>query len=248
MKKEKTQLIYGRHPVIDAIREGTTFDKIFIQQGTRGEFEKAIRQLCNEHNIPMTVAPKEKLNKFTRSNHQGVIGLVSLIPYYRIEDLLPSVYEKNENPLIIILDGITDVRNFGAIARSAEICGAHAIVVPKKGSALINAEALKTSAGALTKIPVCRENSLITAIETIQMSGITVLASSLNAQKHLFDFELTEPVAMVVGAEGEGISTGVERKADELFIIPQAGTTDSFNVSVATGIMLYEVMRQRMGR
>lgn len=248
MKKEKTQLIYGRHPVVDAIQEGTTFDKIFIQQGTRGEYEKEIRQLCNKYNIPMTVAPKEKLNKFTRSNHQGVIGLVSLIPYYRIEDLLPSIYEKNENPLILILDGITDVRNFGAIARSAEICGAHTIVVPKKGSALINAEALKTSAGALTKIPVCRENSLITAIETIQMSGITVMASSLNAQKHLFDLELTEPVALVVGAEGDGISTGVERKANELFIIPQVGTTDSFNVSVATGIMLYEVMRQRIGK
>ena len=150
-------------------------------------------------------------------------------------------------PLIVILDGVTDVRNFGAIARSAEICGVHALVVPKKGSALINAEALKTSAGALTKIPVCRENSLITAIETIQMSGIKVMASSLKAEKMLFSFDLTEPVAMIVGAEGDGISTGVERKADELFIIPQVGTTDSFNVSVATGIMLYEVMRQRMG-
>ncbi|KAA3621384.1 MAG: 23S rRNA (guanosine(2251)-2'-O)-methyltransferase RlmB [Bacteroidetes bacterium] len=246
MKKDKTQLIYGRHPVIDAINEGTNFDKIFLQQGTRGEFEKELRKLCNKHNIPLTVAPKEKLNKFTRSNHQGVIGLVSLIPYYLIEDLLPSIYENNENPLILILDGVTDVRNFGAIARSAEICGAHALVVPRKGSALINAEALKTSAGALTKIPVCRENSLITAIETIQMSGIKVMASSLKAEKLLFNFDLTEPVALIVGAEGEGISTGVERKADELFIIPQAGTTDSFNVSVATGIMLYEVMRQRM--
>lgn len=245
MKKEKTQLIYGRHPVLDAINEGTTFDKIFLQQGTRGEFEKELRKLCNRHNIPMTVAPKEKLNKFTRANHQGVIGLLSLISYYRIEDLLPSIYEQNQNPLIVLLDGVTDVRNFGAIARSAEVCGAHALVVPKKGSAFINAEALKTSAGALTKIPVCRENSLITAIETLQMSGIQVLASSLKAEKRLFDIDLSAPVALVVGSEGEGISTGVERKADELFIIPQVGTTDSFNVSVASGIMLYEVMRQR---
>jgi 23S rRNA (guanosine2251-2'-O)-methyltransferase len=246
MKDEKTQLIYGRHPVLDAINEGTTFDKILLQQGTRGEFEKELRQLCSRHNIPMTIAPKEKLNKFTRANHQGVVGLVSLIAYYQLEDLLPTIYEKNENPLIVILDGVTDVRNFGAIARSAEISGAHALVVPRKGSAFINAEALKTSAGALTKIPVCRENSLITAIETLQMSGIQVLASSLKAEKMIFNFDLTAPVALIVGSEGDGISTGVERKADELFIIPQVGTTDSFNVSVAAGIMLYEVMRQRV--
>lgn len=245
MKNEKTQLIYGRHPVIDAIKEGTTFDKIILQQGTRGEFEKELRHLCNSHNIPMTIAPKEKLNKFTNANHQGVVGLVAIIPYYQIEDLLPALYEKKENPLIMILDGVTDVRNFGAIARSAEISGAHALVVPKKGSAFINEEALKTSAGALTKIPVCRENSLITAIETMQLSGIQVLASSLEATKLIFDFDLTAPIALIVGSEGEGISTGVERKADELFILPQVGTTDSFNVSVAAGIMLYEVMRQR---
>jgi 23S rRNA (guanosine2251-2'-O)-methyltransferase len=245
MKKQKTQLIYGRHPVLDAITQGTTFDKILLQQGTRGEFEKELRKLCTRHNIPMTVVPKEKLNKFTGANHQGVVGLLSLIAYYQIEDLLPSIYERNETPLIVILDGVTDVRNFGAIARSAEVCGAHALVVPKKGSAFINEDALKTSAGALTKIPVCRENSLITAIETMQMSGVQVLASSLKAEKRIFDFDLKVPVAIVVGSEGEGISTGVERKADELFMIPQVGTTDSFNVSVASGIILYEIMRQR---
>ena len=172
MKKEKTQVIYGRHPVLDALKSGETFEKVMIQQGMHGEFEKEIRNLCKKRNITMRVIPKEALNRVTRANHQGVIGLLSYIPYYKLEDVLPGIYEKNETPLIVLLDNVTDVRNFGAIARSAECSGAHALVVPKKGSALINADALKTAAGALTKIPVCRESSLTKAVEMLRLSGV----------------------------------------------------------------------------
>lgn len=245
MEKQKTQFIYGRHPILDALKSGEPFEKIMLQQGLHGEFEKEVRHLCKKHNITMRVVPKEALNRINRGNHQGVIGILSLITYYKLEDILPSIYEKNEVPLIVLLDNVTDVRNFGAIARSAECSGAHALVVPKKGSALINSEALKTAAGALTKIPVCRESSLTKAIELLKLSGVQVLASSLKAKKMVFELDMDIPTALVIGSEGDGIGVAVERAADELFIIPQVGTTDSFNVSVAAGIMLYEVMRQR---
>ncbi len=168
-----------------------------------------------------------------------------MVTYYKLEDVLPAIYEKSEVPLFLLLDGVTDVRNFGAIARSAEICGVHALVVPKKGSAQINSESLKTSAGALSKLMVCRENSLTTAIEILRLSGVHVVASDLQADKMVYELDLTNPLAIVIGSEGKGVSSAVLQKVDQQFIIPQKGTTDSFNVSVATGIILYEVMRQR---
>jgi len=244
-KHDKKALIFGRHPVVDAIKSGTQFDKLVIQKGTRGEFEKEIRHLAKQFNIPLQYVPKERMARMTSGNHQGILGFVSLISYYKIEDLLPTIYEKSETPLILILDGVTDVRNFGAIARSAEVCGAHAIVIPQKGAAQINADALKTSAGALTKIPVCRENSLINAIDYLQLSGIQVIASDLQGKKMLPKMDLTVPIGLVIGSEQEGVSPAVLKKVNERFIIPQKGTTDSFNVSVATGIMLYEAVRQR---
>ena len=247
MQPKGRHIIYGRHPVIDALQSGTTIEKLMLQQGIRGDFEKEIRNLSKALNIPVQVVPKEKLNRVVRGNHQGIIGYLSLIDYYRLEDVLPQVYEHSETPLFLVLDGITDVRNLGAIARSAEICGAHALVVPRKGSALINADAMKTSAGALAKIRVCREASLVKAVEYLQLSGIKVLSSDLRAQKKLHELDLKGPLAFVVGAEGEGVSKAIGEKADERFIIPQKGTTDSFNVSVATGIMLYEVLKQRNG-
>lgn len=246
MKHKDQQLIYGRHPVLDAIGAGQPIDKLMLQQGIRGDFEKELRQLSKAHNIPMQVVPKERLNKLVRGNHQGVIGVLSPIRYYLLEDVLPTIYERSEQPLILLLDGVTDVRNLGAIARSAEIAGAHALVVPRKGSAQINAEALKTSAGALTKIPVCRESSLLAAVETLQLSGIPLMVSDLGAERLLFEVDFTGPAALVIGAEGRGVSREMVQAATETFLIPQRGTTDSFNVSVATGIMLYEVMRQRM--
>ena len=190
--------------------------------------------------------PKERLQKFTRANHQGVIGLISEITYQQIEDILPFLFEQEKNPLILILDRVTDVRNFGAIARSAECLGVHAIVIGRKGSAPVNALAMKTSAGALAHIPVCRVGSLVATIEWLKLSGIQVLASSLEAEKPLFEVDLTGPLAIIMGAEGSGVNPLLMQDVHETFIIPQLGNTDSLNVSVATGVILYEIARQRM--
>ncbi|HFB99304.1 MAG TPA: 23S rRNA (guanosine(2251)-2'-O)-methyltransferase RlmB [Phaeodactylibacter sp.] len=245
MQFKKKSLIIGKHPVIDAIQTGTSFDKIFLQQGTRGEFEKELRHLTKQFNIPVQIVPREKMNRLSSANHQGVVGLIALIPFYKLEDLLPTIYEKSETPLILVLDGVTDIRNIGAIARTAECSGVHAIVIQKKGAAQINAEAIKSSAGALTKIPICREQSLSGAIDILEMSGISIFASSLGAKKMVFDCDFTQPTAIVMGSEGRGVHREILKRIDNQFIIPQKGTTDSFNVSVATGMILYEITRQR---
>jgi len=247
MAKQDTNIIYGRHPVMEAVKAGKSIDKVMLQQGIRGEYEKELRFICKQNDVQLQVVPKERLNRFINGNHQGVIGFISLIEYQSIENVLPLVYEQSETPLFLILDGVTDVRNFGAIARSAEIAGVHAIIIPQKGAALINADAIKTSAGALTKIPVCRENSLVNTIEFLQSSGVQVFASSLEAEGLIQNLDFKIPVALIIGSEDLGVQQSVMRKADKTFIIPQVGTSDSFNVSVATGIMLYEVMRQRFG-
>lgn len=245
--QKKNTLIFGRHPVVDAIESGQTMDKLFLQQGIRGEFEKKIRQLSKQHNIPLQVVPKERLARFTNGNHQGVLGYLSLVDYYNIDDIIPMIYDKGEVPLLLIVEGVTDVRNFGAIARSAVCCGVHAIIIPTKGIAQINADALKASAGTLTKISVCRVHSLINTIQNLQLSGIQVFGSDLKATTTITDVDFSVPTAVVLGAEGEGISKSVLGVVDERFIIPQQSATDSFNVSVASGIMLYEAMRQRKG-
>ena len=239
------QIIFGRHPVADALKDGKNFDRVFLQAGTTGEFERAVRLLTRERDIPLQVVPKERLERFTRKNHQGVVGLLSPIAYYRVEDMLPLIYEKGETPLLLLLDGVTDVRNFGAIARSAEVMGVHALVIPHKGAAQINGDAVKTSAGALTKIPVCREKSLVSTIQWLKMNGISIFASDLKAAKPMHELDMTAPTALIIGSERSGVSSHVVREAHENFIIPQRGTTDSLNVSVAAGIALYEADRQR---
>lgn len=238
-------MIIGRHPILDAIEAGKELDRLILQRGVSKEFEKEIKHISKTYQIPLQILPKERMNRITRKNHQGVIAFISLIKYYKIEDVLPLVYERSETPLFLILDGVTDVRNFGAIARSAEICGAHALIIPDKGAAQINEVAIKTSAGALTKIPVCRERSLAQAIDFLKLSGIQIFTSSLEAKGKISDLDFTGPTAIIVGSEGDGVSDKLLKMTDDHFIIPQAGTTNSFNVSVATGICLYEVMRQR---
>lgn len=239
-------MIFGRHPIVDAIRTGQSLDKILLQRGTRGDFEKEIRQLSKTNNIPVQVVPKERLNSLTRKNHQGIIAYLSLLNYYKLEDVLPTIYEKGETPLLLILDGVTDVRNFGAIARAAVCGGVHAIVIPNKGTAQINAEAIKTSAGALTNMLICRSHSLVKAIEQLQLAGIQVFASSLSTEKVIFDMDFRVPTAIIMGSEDKGVSKALLAKTTANFIIPQSTKTNSFNVSVATGIILYEVMRQRL--
>jgi 23S rRNA (guanosine2251-2'-O)-methyltransferase len=245
---DKNTLVFGRHPVTDALRSGAKFDKIFLQQGTRGDMEKEIRALCREMDVPLQYVPKEKMNKMVSGNHQGLIGHLALLTYYRLEDIVPGIFERGETPLLLLLDRITDVRNLGAIARSAEVCGVHALVLPKVGSALINADAIKTSAGALTRLPVCRENSLVTALEYLHHSGVQVFASDLKAKQYIYELDLTGPVALVVGSEDEGVHPALLSRVQSSFIIPQQGQTDSFNVSVAAGIMLYETLRQRLAK
>jgi len=243
MKKDHT-IIYGRHPVLDAIRADKAIDKVMLQRGIRGEFEKEVRAICREYDIPLQYAPKERLQKWINGNHQGIVAFLSLIPYYKVEDIVPLLYEQQKTPLIIILDGVTDVRNFGAIARTAECVGAHALVIPRTGAARINADAMKTSAGALAHIPVCKERSLNTVVDFLLMSGIQVLASDLKGKQALHELDITAPTAIILGSEDEGVSPALLKKSQR-FIIPQHGQTDSYNVSVAAGMILYEVMRQR---
>ncbi len=243
--KQREDLIYGRHPVLEALAAGQPVDKVFLQQGTRGEFEKELRAACKEHEVPMTIIPQAKLQRMVRGNHQGVVAQLAAAAYQRIEDVLPQVYERGETPLILLLDGVTDVRNLGAIARSAEVCGAQTIIIPQKNSAGLTADAVKSSAGALSRLPVCREKSLVNTVEFLRLSGVKVIASDLNATHYLHELELSGPLCIVMGAEDEGISTGVSRAADVTFRIPQAGTLNSFNVSVAAGILLFEAMKAR---
>jgi 23S rRNA (guanosine2251-2'-O)-methyltransferase len=245
MKESYDNLIFGRHPVLEALQGGTSLDKVLIQQGVRGEFEKEVRQLCRDRQVPLQPVPKERLQSLIKGNHQGIAAWVAPLTYHRLENVIPHLYEMGENPLILVLDRVSDTRNLGAIARSAEVCGVHALVVPKKGSAQVTPEAIKTSAGALTKLTVCREPNTLAAIETLQAAGVAVFVSAIPSEKALYELDLKGPIALVVGAESKGVSREVMQAADTCFWIPQKGTTDSFNVSVAAGIMLYETIRQR---
>lgn len=243
---DKDKLIYGRHPIMDAIENGSSIDKIMLSQSLKGDYEKELRNLCKERNIPLHIVPKDRISNITQKNHQGVLGFLSFLEYQLIEDVFPLIYEKGEVPLIMVLDSITDVRNMGAIARSAEAMGVHALVIPFKKTAQINAEALKTSAGALTKIPVCRTASLGNAVDYLLMNGLQVVAAELRGKDTLEELDLTLPTAIVMGSEDEGVRPHILRKATSWFKIPMLGTTDSFNVSVAAGIVLYETIRQRL--
>ncbi len=240
-------LIYGHHPVAEAIRAGKGVEKVFFQQGLRGEMEKEFRHLAKENGIPLQVVPREKLNKMVRGNHQGVVAYLSLIEFQSVEDVVPYIFEQGATPLFVLLDRITDVRNFGAICRSAECAGAHAVVIPQSGSAPANEEAMKASAGALARVRICRVRSLFSTVEFLQESGVQVVATALSGRSvPLFEADLTLPTAILMGAEGEGVHPKLLKMADTVVKIPQATDFDSFNVSVAAGIVLYETMRQRL--
>lgn len=242
-----SDLIFGRHPVIDAIHAGRTFDKIYFQQGLTGEFEKEVRGLCKQYDIPLAVVPREKFRKLLGKelNHQGIVGGLSAIEYQTIQDVLPHIFEQGHTPLLVMLDGVTDVRNMGAIARTAEVMGAHALIVGKKNAAPVNGEAMKASAGALNILPVCRENSLSATIETLQLSGVQVYAADVEGHAELHELDFAGPTCILMGAEGEGVSQGLLRKCQKRFKIAQFGQTESLNVSVAAGMALYEASKQR---
>ncbi|HNW99120.1 MAG TPA: 23S rRNA (guanosine(2251)-2'-O)-methyltransferase RlmB [Bacteroidales bacterium] len=245
----KDNIIFGIRPVIEAIKSGKEIDRILLQS-TLGSHEtiRELKQVAREMDIPIQYVPMEKLNKVTFKNHQGVIAYVSEITYQPLQNILPGIYEKGEDPFILILDRITDVRNFGAIARTAECAGVHAIVIPLKGTAQINMDAVKTSAGALYNIPVCREENLKNAIDFMKASGIEIIACSEKGDKTYHSLDYKKPVAIILGSEEDGISPEYLKKSDHSVHIPMTGTTASLNVSVATGIILFEALKQRTAK
>lgn len=239
------EMIFGLRPVIEAIEAGKELDKILIKKDLNSDLAKELFSAMKGSQIPLQKVPVEKLNRLTMKNHQGVVAFLSSVTYQHIEDIIPIIYEEGRTPFIVVLDGITDVRNFGAIARTCECAGVDAIVVPVRGGAAINADAVKTSAGALHTIPVCRENSLTDAIRFLRASGLTVFAASEKATENYTEADYTVPTAIVMGAEDVGISPQILRLCDNMVSIPILGNIQSLNVSVATGILTYEVIRQR---
>lgn len=245
MMAKNDQFIFGLHSIMEALQAGREIDKVLVRHGSSSDQMKRLLTELNKQEVPIQRVPVEKLNRLTSKNHQGVIAWLSAITYSHITQLIPSVYESGEDPMILILDGISDVRNFGAIARSAECAGAHAVVIPVSGSAAINADAIKTSAGALHRIPVCRVRDLAATARFLRESGLRLIASTEKADTSLFHTDLTGPVGIIMGSEEKGISPPLLKEADHLASIPMTGQIASLNVSVAAGIMLFETLRQR---
>ena len=239
-------LIFGIRPVVEAIEAGQEIEKLYIRKGAEGQLMTELRDLCLRHRVHVQEVPVEKLNRLVRGNHQGVVAQIAAIAYVQLDDILERVPD-DETPLVVVFDGVTDVRNFGAIARSAECAGAHGLIAPLKNSAPVNAEAIRASAGALTTIPVCRVGSIRNTIKTLQAEGFQVVAATEKSRKLLYDADLRRPTALVMGAEETGISKEVLKLCDERLAIPLIGRIESLNVSAAAAVMLFEVVRQRIG-
>lgn len=238
-------MIFGIRAVIEAIQAGKEIDKILMRRDMTSDLSRELFAALKDLQVPVQYVPLEKLNRITMKNHQGVIAFISPVAYQRVEDIIPGIYEEGRMPFFVVLDGITDVRNFGAIARTCECAGVDAIIIPTKGGASINADAVKTSAGALLSIPVCREANLGNALKFLVASGIKIVAASEKATKNYTQAGMTEPIAILMGAEDEGVSPEHLRLCDEMVSIPMLGSIDSLNVSVAAGVLIYEAVRQR---
>jgi 23S rRNA (guanosine2251-2'-O)-methyltransferase len=243
---KKSGLIIGRQPLIEAIESGRAIDKILFQQNVNGESIGEIRKLAKQYNVPIQQVPGDKLNALTRSNHQGVIAFAALVEYMDLQQVIDQTVGKGESPLFIMLDGVTDIRNIGGIARTALCCGAQAIIIPDKGVGALNEEAIKSSAGALEKINVCRVNSLMKAVDQLHLNGIKVYASEMTAATNIHEIDFKEPCAVIMGSEDKGVFPPLMKICDANMKIPMAGDFESLNVSVATGMILYEAMKQRM--
>ena len=246
MQKE-SDCIFGLRPVIEAIKAGKQIDRLLIKQGLQGALYHELMTEVKKQNIVFQIVPEERIELVTRKNHQGVLAWLSVIEYQAISNLLPLIFEKGEDPLIVALDGVSDVRNFGAIVRTAECLGTHAVVIPEKGSARITADAVKASAGALLTLPVCREKSIVRSIEYLKESGLKVFSASEDRGKAASEAQLTGPAVLIMGSEDKGISRELTALSDQIVKIPMTGTIGSLNVSVAAGILLYEIVRQRSG-
>lgn len=245
-KQSATKLIFGIRPVIEAIRSGKEIEKIFFQKDSGSRLMGELNEDIKKYKIPFQFVPAEKMNHLIKSrNHQGVIALLSPVTYRDIEDIIPTVFEKGETPLVIILDRITDVRNIGAIARSAECAGVHAMIVPSRGSAQINSDAIKASAGAIYQIPICRSENLKQTFDFLKRSGLRIIACTEKSEKTIYETDFSLPTAIVLGSEEDGISEEYMKLSDAKAKIPLHGKIESLNVSVSAGITLYEVVRQR---
>jgi 23S rRNA (guanosine2251-2'-O)-methyltransferase len=245
-RPKKSSLIIGRQAVADAIQSGQQLERIYLDTKAHGQDINEIKKLAAKYTIPVNYVPVAKLNGFNINDHEGCIAQIAKVQYQNLQDVISFVMEKGEPPLFLILDGITDIRNIGGIARTAFCTGVHAIIIPEKGVGALNEDAVLTSAGALEKIAVCRVNSLMKAVDELHLNGIKVYASEMTADKNVFDCDFKEPCAIIMGSEEKGIYPALMKICDDKFKIPLVNDFESFNVSVATGIILYEVMMQRM--
>ena len=238
--------IFGTRTVIEAIDAGKEIEKVFIQKGLQNELIKGLTSKMKSLKIPYNPVPLEKLNRLTRKNHQGVICYLSPIQFHSLDNIIETAYTKGKDPFLVILDRITDVRNFGAIARTMECAGADALVMQSKGNALIGGDAMKTSAGALNILPVCREENLKKTMSTLKATGIRIVACTEKTEQLIYDADLKGPLAIILGSEEDGISPEYLKLCDDLVKIPMTGKIESLNVSVSAGVILYEALRQRM--
>jgi 23S rRNA (guanosine2251-2'-O)-methyltransferase len=246
-RPEGKDLIFGIRAVEETLRSGKQVDRLLIQKDHTSPAINGIISLAQQAGIAIQRVPVDRLDRITRKLHQGVICFISPIHYVPLHNVISGIFEKGETPLLVILDRVTDVRNFGAIARSAECAGVHAIIVPEKGSAQIGDDAMKTSAGALNYLSICKENNLINTIQFLQESGIHVIACTEKAEQLIYNLDFTIPVAILMGSEEDGISLPLLRRADSLAALPMNGQINSLNVSVATALVVYEAIRQRLG-
>jgi 23S rRNA (guanosine2251-2'-O)-methyltransferase len=244
-RPKKNTLVIGREAVIKAMQEGQQLDRIYLQSTVHGPVIDEIRKLAAEFGVPINKVPVEKLNGFNISNHEGCVAQISKIQYQDLQQVISFVVDKGEVPLFLMLDGITDIRNIGGIARSAFCFGVHAIIIPEKGVGSLNEDAILTSAGALEQVAVCRVGSLMKAVDELHLNGIKVFASEMKADTDIANSNLAEPCAIIMGGEEHGVYPALMKICDGTFRIPMTGTFDSLNVSVSTGIILYEAMRQR---
>ncbi|NDW11364.1 23S rRNA (guanosine(2251)-2'-O)-methyltransferase RlmB [Bacteroides sp. 214] len=242
---ENSDMIFGVRAVIEAIQAGKEIDKILVKKDIQSDLSKELFEALKGTLIPVQRVPLEKLNRITRKNHQGVVAFISTVTYQKVEDLVPFFFEEGKNPLFVMLDGLTDVRNFGAIARTCECAGVDAVIIPAKGSVTVNADAIKTSAGALHTLPVCKERGLAECLKYLKNSGFKIIAATEKGDYEYTKGDYTGPVCLIMGAEDRGVSYENLALCDEWVKIPIMGTIESLNVSVAAGIIIYEALKQR---
>lgn len=242
---EKNEMIFGVRAVIEAVEAGKEIDKVLIKKDIQSELAKELLMALKGTSVPVQRVPVERIDRITKKNHQGVVAFISAVTYYRTENLVPSLFEEGKCPIVVMLDGITDVRNFGAIARTCECAGVDALIIPNKNSVSATADAVKTSAGALLKLPVCREINLVTTAKFLKNSGYKIVAATEKGDYDYTQANFIDPVCIILGSEDTGISYDLLALCDEWVKIPLFGTIASLNVSVAAGVIVYEAVRQR---